>query len=74
MPPTRGLPYPPLNPATRDGMADRPTVSITQAQAQCQVARRTIYNWLTQGKLEYVRNAGGHVRIFADTLFREGRG
>ena len=32
------------------------------------VSRRTIYNWLSSGKIEYVRTAGGSVRIFVDTL------
>jgi len=35
------------------------------------VSRRTIYNWLASGKVEYVRTAGGSVRIFADTLWRD---
>jgi excisionase family DNA binding protein len=39
------------------------------------VSRRTIYNWIASGKVEYVRTAGGSVRIFVDTLWREpGRG
>ena len=35
------------------------------------VSRRTIYNWLASGKLEYVRTAGGAVRIFVDSLWRD---
>ena len=35
------------------------------------VSRRTIYNWLSSGKIEYVRTAGGSVRIFVDTLWRQ---
>ncbi len=35
------------------------------------VSRRTIYNWLASGKLEYVRTAGGSVRIFVDSLWRD---
>lgn len=35
------------------------------------VSRRTIYNWISSGKVEYVRTAGGSVRIFVDTLWRE---
>ena len=35
------------------------------------VSRRTIYNWMAGGKVQYVRTAGGSVRIFADTLWRE---
>jgi len=34
------------------------------------VSRRTIYNWMAGGKIEYVRTAGGSVRIFADSLWR----
>jgi excisionase family DNA binding protein len=34
------------------------------------VSRRTIYNWIASGKVEYVRTAGGSVRIFTDTLWR----
>lgn len=35
------------------------------------VSRRTIYNWIAAGKVEYVRTAGGAIRIFADSLWRE---
>jgi excisionase family DNA binding protein len=35
------------------------------------VSRRTIYNWITAGKVEYVRTAGGSVRIFVDSLWRD---
>ena len=35
------------------------------------VSRRTIYNWLSSGKIEYVRTAGGSVRIFVDTHWRD---
>ena len=35
------------------------------------VSRRTIYNWIANGKVEYVRTAGGSIRIFADTLWRD---
>lgn len=47
----------------------REMVSIMEASAIVGVSRRTIYNWLNSGKLEFVRTAGGSVRVFADTLF-----
>jgi len=28
------------------------------------------YNWMASGKVQYVRTAGGSVRIFEDTLWR----
>jgi excisionase family DNA binding protein len=50
---------------------DRKTVSIPRACELVGVSRRTIYNWISSGKIQYVRTAGGSVRIFADTLWRE---
>ena len=50
---------------------ERKTVSIPRACELVGVSRRTIYNWIGAGKLQYVRTAGGSVRIFADTLWRE---
>lgn len=52
-------------------MLDRKTVSIPRACELVGVSRRTIYNWIASGKVQYVRTAGGAVRIFADTLWRE---
>lgn len=49
---------------------DRQTISILKACELVGVSRRTIYNWLAAGKLEYVRTAGGAVRIYVDTLWR----
>jgi excisionase family DNA binding protein len=50
---------------------ERKTISIMKACELVGVSRRTIYNWLSSGKIEYVRTAGGSVRIFVDTLFRD---
>jgi excisionase family DNA binding protein len=50
---------------------DRQTVSIMKACEVVGVSRRTIYNWISAGKVEYIRTAGGSIRIFADTLWRE---
>ncbi len=50
---------------------DRQTLSIMKACEVVGVSRRTIYNWIAAGKVEYVRTAGGAIRIFADTLWRE---
>ena len=56
-------------------MIERKTISIMKACELVGVSRRTIYNWIASGKIEYVRTAGGSVRIFVDTLWREpGRG
>ena len=54
-------------------MNDRKTISIMKACELVGVSRRTIYNWIASGKVEYVRTAGGSVRIFVDTLWREPR-
>lgn len=52
-----------------DGVRRR-LVTIQQAMVQTGVSRRTIYNWLYAKRIEFVRTAGGTVRIFEDTLFR----
>ena len=52
-------------------IVDRKTISIMKACEVVGVSRRTIYNWIASGKVEYVRTAGGSVRIFVDTLWRE---
>lgn len=50
--------------------SERQTLSIMKACEVVGVSRRTIYNWMAGGKIEYVRTAGGSVRIFADSLWR----
>lgn len=52
-------------------MVDRQTVSIMKACEMVGVSRRTIYNWIAAGKVEYIRTAGGSIRIFVDTLWRQ---
>ena len=54
-----------------DMIIERKTISIMKACELVGVSRRTIYNWIASGKVEYVRTAGGSVRIFVDTLWRE---
>jgi excisionase family DNA binding protein len=53
---------------------ERQTLSIMKACEVVGVSRRTIYNWIAGGKVEYVRTAGGAVRIFADSLWRSPEG
>ena len=50
---------------------ERQTLSIMKACEVVGVSRRTIYNWMAGGKVEYVRTAGGSVRIFADSLWQQ---
>lgn len=47
------------------------TVTIQKACEVCGVSRRTVYGWIASGKVQYVRTAGGAVRIYADSLFHE---
>ncbi len=49
---------------------DRRTLSIMKACEVVGVSRRTIYNWMAGGKIQYIRTAGGSVRIFADSLWK----
>jgi excisionase family DNA binding protein len=50
---------------------ERKAVSIMKACELVGVSRRTIYNWIAAGKVEYVRTAGGSIRLFVDSLWRE---
>ena len=50
---------------------ERKTVSIPRACELVGVSRRTIYNWIAGGKVQFIRTAGGSVRIYADTLWRD---
>ncbi len=52
-------------------VVDRKTISIMKACELVGVSRRTIYNWIASGKVDYVRTAGGSIRIFVDTLWRK---
>ena len=52
-------------------IVERKTISIMKACELVGVSRRTIYNWIAGGKIQYIRTAGGSVRIFADTLWRD---
>jgi excisionase family DNA binding protein len=54
-----------------EDLQTRRLVTIQQAMGVVGVSRRTIYNWLHAGRLEYRYTAGGTIRIFADTLWRD---
>lgn len=55
---------------TTSPISHRRTVTIKEAQIAVGVSRRTIYNWINAKKVDYVRTAGGSVRIFEDSLWR----
>lgn len=59
-----------IDPNRNTMLIERKTISIMKACELVGVSRRTIYNWIAGGKVEYVRTAGGSVRIFVDTLWR----
>jgi excisionase family DNA binding protein len=48
-------------------------LNISQARARAGVSRRTIYNWINSGRIEWVRTAGGAIRIVEASLWRPGR-
>ena len=52
-------------------MMERSMVSIAKACELVGVSRRTIYNWIYDNKLDYVRTASGKIRIYADSLWRD---
>lgn len=50
------------------GLTDRTTLSIMVAAAKIGVSRRTIYNWIAAGRVNYCRTPGGSIRLFEDEL------
>src|SRR5207253_11282313 len=71
LPHCRPVNDPPIQLCGGETQVERKTISIMKACELVGVSRRTIYNWLSSGKIEYVRTAGGSVRIFVDTLWRD---
>ena len=55
--------YTPCKGKENKKIMDRQTLSIMKACEVVGVSRRTIYNWISAGKVEYVRTAGGSSRI-----------
>lgn len=47
-------------------------ITIKAACDLCQVSRRTMWSWIKANKVEYVKTAGGGIRILPASLFRYG--
>ena len=50
--------------------ADTFWLTIQEATHFAKVSRRTLYNWMRDGKIRAVRTAGGGVRIDPASLFQ----
>jgi excisionase family DNA binding protein len=57
----------------REEIFGRQRVNTVKAAEIAGVTKRTIYNWMVAGRIEFVRTPTGNVRIYVDTLLREGR-
>ncbi len=44
------------------------SVSLDQACQLLQVSRRTVYNWIREGRLQTIRTLGGSQRVLLDSL------
>ena len=44
------------------------SVSLEQACQMLQVSRRTVYNWIREGRLETIRTLGGSQRVLLESL------
>jgi excisionase family DNA binding protein len=59
---------------TLAGRAPKPherTVSILEAAEAVGVSRRCIYYWIAEGRIDWIRTAGGGVRIYWWSLWRD---
>ena len=48
----------------------RPRVNTLKAAEIAGVTRRTIYNWIKAGLVDYVRTPSAGIRIYVDSLLR----
>ena len=48
------------------------SVSLDQAASLLSVSKRTVYNWIRDGRLETVRTLGGSQRVLVQSLFARG--
>lgn len=55
---------------TTDDVLQRKTVSVNQACELLGISRRSAYNWMEAGKVEWFRTAGNTRRIFVDSLWK----
>ena len=67
------MPVPHHGEATRRRTAPRQLVSIAKAAAQCDVTTRTIYNWISDGRLRAYRTGPKLLRIDRADLDRLAR-
>ncbi len=44
------------------------SVSLEQACQVLQVSRRTVYNWIREGRLRTIRTLGGSQRVLVESL------
>jgi excisionase family DNA binding protein len=44
------------------------SVSLDQACQMLQVSRRTVYNWIREGRLRTIRTLGGSQRVLIESL------
>jgi excisionase family DNA binding protein len=44
------------------------SVSLEQACLVLQVSRRTVYNWIREGRLQTIRTLGGSQRVLIESL------
>lgn len=48
-------------------------LTVNEAAALVHVSRRTLYNWMAEGKLEVRRTASGAPRVRESSLWKESR-
>lgn len=53
-------------------MPHEPSVSLDQAARLLKVSRRSIYNYIHDGKLHTIRTMGGSQRVLMEGLYRMG--
>jgi excisionase family DNA binding protein len=50
---------------------DRELMTIKQVCEYLHISRRTVNNWMSKGKIQFIYTAGGSRRIYKDTLLKK---
>lgn len=48
----------------------RALANVAQIATIAGVHRNTIYNWVRDNKVEWLRTPGGHIRVYVDTVLK----
>lgn len=55
----------------QDATREEEWVTLAEAASHASVSRRTLYNWISEGKLPHKRTVGGMLRVQKSSLWQD---